>query len=57
MIKTMKKMYKKPQTEKVNLEPNEVTMQATLGVSNGPHDNLNAAPGRTYSPAPSLENL
>lgn len=30
-----KKMYKKPQTEKVTLEPNEVTMERTLGVSNG----------------------
>ncbi len=37
-------MYKKPQTEKVNLEAKEVTMQATLGVSNGAHDNLQAAP-------------
>lgn len=42
----MKKMYKQPQTEQVNLEPNEVTMQATLGVSNGPHDDMQAAPER-----------
>lgn len=37
-----RKMYKKPQTEKVNLEPNEVSMDTTLGVSNGPHDNCDA---------------
>ena len=40
-------MYKKPLTEKVNLEPNEVTM-TTLGVSLGPHDGMDAAPGRAY---------
>ncbi len=39
----MKKMYKKPVTEKVALEP-QVRMQTELGVSLGGHDNLNAAP-------------
>lgn len=43
-------MYKKPLTEKVNLEPNEVTMTATLGVSPGPHDGMDAAPKRGYRP-------
>ena len=41
----MKKMYKKPQTEKVALEPQTI-IQDTLGVSNGPHDNMQAAPHR-----------
>ena len=43
-------MYKKPLTEKVNLEPNEVTMTATLGVSLGQHDGMDAAPKRGYRP-------
>ena len=32
-------MYKKPQTEKVTLQPNGGNMAGTLGVSNGGGDN------------------
>lgn len=38
----MKKMYKKPETEKVNLEPKEVNMNTTLKTSNGAHNDMDA---------------
>lgn len=38
-------MYKKPQTEKVALDP-QVRMDETLGVSLGGHNDMNAAPRR-----------
>lgn len=53
IIKTMKKMYKTPQTKNKDLQVSQNVMLLASGT--GPEPKL--APGRIYSPAPSLENL
>lgn len=53
----MKKVYIQPQTDLMDLQGFGLCQELVVGSNGNPIEGKMGAPGRTYSPAPSLENL
>ena len=53
----MKKVYIQPTTQQIQLNGEPLCDELVVGSCGNPVEGKMGAPGRTYSPAPSLENL